>query len=603
MSPPVALPTLVPVAELKVNGSMVSSAVIADLLDVRVNLVLNGVSEATLRLYDADFEKVDSTTFEIGAAIEIGFAPAREPLTTVFVGEITAIGIEQGPTDLHELVITCFDKGHRLARSTAAKTYQQVTYSDVATQIAGAHGLSTDIASTFGEAVHPYLLQTSDDAAFLAEMARRTGHQWRVDGDTLKVFNGYAGQATHTLTWGEDLLRFRARVNGSPALDEIKTRAWDPLTKREIVGTAGNPNAELLNEIADIDAQRNKGKSIGGSPPTRTGTRQVFTSVDEANTVATAMRQEIAASVLQAKGECFGTATMAPGTKVVVTGAGTRMSGKYFLTAVEHAYSPKGYVTRFTAGPVTGSGVSDLLSIGGPPTTHLAPVIGIVTNNKDSRDGREGVVRVKFPTFGDNIESAWARVVALGAGATRGMQMLPAVNDEVLVVFEGGDYRRPLVIGGLWNGSDAPKIAAATTTKNGAVVQWAITTAKGQQLLFDDSTDASLNVLMTVDGQNTKLYLGKDKVELFSNQKTIEIKSGQADILLDGQRGDVTIKGTNVKIEATQSIKLTGNQSVEIVGQTQAKMSGTTVEVKGTAKTDVGGTGMTTIAGTPVKIN
>ena len=30
------------------------------------------------------------------------------------------------------------------------------------------------------------------------------------------------------------------------------------------------------------------------------------------------------------------------------------------------------------------------------------------------------------------------------------------MNDEVLVVFEGGDPRRPYVIGGLWNGSDKP---------------------------------------------------------------------------------------------------------------------------------------------------
>ena len=32
---------------------------------------------------------------------------------------------------------------------------------------------------------------------------------------------------------------------------------------------------------------------------------------------------------------------------------------------------------------------------------------------------------------------------------------VPDVNDEVLVVFEGGDTRRPYVVGGLWNGSDA----------------------------------------------------------------------------------------------------------------------------------------------------
>ena len=30
------------------------------------------------------------------------------------------------------------------------------------------------------------------------------------------------------------------------------------------------------------------------------------------------------------------------------------------------------------------------------------------------------------------------------------------VGDEVLVAFEGGDLRHPFVIGGLWNGQDAP---------------------------------------------------------------------------------------------------------------------------------------------------
>ena len=34
--------------------------------DVRVDLVINGVSEATLRLYDADFAKTDAPTFDIG---------------------------------------------------------------------------------------------------------------------------------------------------------------------------------------------------------------------------------------------------------------------------------------------------------------------------------------------------------------------------------------------------------------------------------------------------------------------------------------------------------------------------------------------------------
>ena len=42
------------------------------------------------------------------------------------------------------------------------------------------------------------------------------------------------------------------------------------------------------------------------------------------------------------------------------------------------------------------------------------------------------------------------------AGTNRGIWFVPDVDDEVLVAFEGGDPRRPYVLGGLWNGKDAP---------------------------------------------------------------------------------------------------------------------------------------------------
>jgi uncharacterized protein involved in type VI secretion and phage assembly len=37
-----------------------------------------------------------------------------------------------------------------------------------------------------------------------------------------------------------------------------------------------------------------------------------------------------------------------------------------------------------------------------------------------------------------------------------GRMSLPEKDDEVLVAFEHGSPRKPVIIGGLWNGSDRP---------------------------------------------------------------------------------------------------------------------------------------------------
>jgi uncharacterized protein involved in type VI secretion and phage assembly len=71
---------------------------------------------------------------------------------------------------------------------------------------------------------------------------------------------------------------------------------------------------------------------------------------------------------------------------------------------------------------------------------------------------QQGRVKVRLPWSPDDGAGyeAWARLAVLMGGASRGTWFVPDVGDEVLVVFEAGDPRRPYVVGGLWNGSDAP---------------------------------------------------------------------------------------------------------------------------------------------------
>src|ERR1700712_2160187 len=88
---------------------------------------------------------------------------------------------------------------------------------------------------------------------------------------------------------------------------------------------------------------------------------------------------------------------------------------------------------------------------------HVALVTSLV--DPDS----QGRIKVTLPWSADGKGErydAWARVATLFAGNNRGSWFMPDVDDEVLVVFEGGDVRRPCVIGGLWNGTDAPPASA-----------------------------------------------------------------------------------------------------------------------------------------------
>jgi YD repeat-containing protein len=69
-----------------------------------------------------------------------------------------------------------------------------------------------------------------------------------------------------------------------------------------------------------------------------------------------------------------------------------------------------------------------------------------------------GSVKVKFPWLSDEngYDSEWAMTnVGLAGSAGRGYYTLPEVDDEVLVAFEHGEIRQPLVLGGLWNGKNA----------------------------------------------------------------------------------------------------------------------------------------------------
>ena len=229
----------------------------------------------------------------------------------------------------------------------------------------------------------------------------------------------------------------------------------------------------------------------------------------EAETLADRLVDRWTAGAVTAKGSCPADPRIAPGGSVEITDAGPA-SGTYHVTEVEHSYSARGFETRFTAGDRRPSSLVDVLSTERPSSFRRdGLVVGIVTMVGNSA-GSAGDVKVKYVSIGDQVESNWARIVTLGAGSQRGMTFLPEINDEVIVGFEGGDARRPVILGGLFNGKDVP---VEFGVQNNTVSQRRITSRLGHFVEFGDGTDtASQHIDLNLAGGKHQVRLGKDKL-------------------------------------------------------------------------------------------
>jgi phage baseplate assembly protein gpV len=145
--------------------------------------------------------------------------------------------------------------------------------------------------------------------------------------------------------------------------------------------------------------------------------------------------------------------------------------------------------------------------------------LATVSNNVDpTGEARVQLMLPWLPGF-----MPWARVATPMAGMLRGTFFIPQIGDEVLVAFNQGDVREPVVVGGLWNTIDRPPSLSPTD----AVTQRKIRTPLGHELSFDEATQSvtlSTNTL-------SRVTLDPLKAELSTPLASVAI----------GKDGDVTI--------------------------------------------------------------
>lgn len=135
--------------------------------------------------------------------------------------------------------------------------------------------------------------------------------------------------------------------------------------------------------------------------------------------------------------------------------------------------------------------------------------------------GRVKVTLPWSPDTGSERYEAWARIATLMGGKNRGSWFIPDVDDEVLIVFEGGDVRRPYVLGGLWNGKDSPPESMDSAGKNFKKV---LRSRNGVKVTLDDTDGREQFITETPGGQKITLKDGPGSIEIAdSNGNSIKL--------------------------------------------------------------------------------
>ncbi|MCP3137361.1 phage baseplate assembly protein V [Pyxidicoccus xibeiensis] len=171
-----------------------------------------------------------------------------------------------------------------------------------------------------------------------------------------------------------------------------------------------------------------------------------------------------------------------------------------------------------------------------------------VTDIKDPDS--QGRVKVALPwaadAAGGGQYEAWARLATLMGGNNRGSWFVPDVEDEVLVGFEGGDARRPYVVGALWNGKDAPPESMDGAGKNAKKV---LRSRNGVVITLDDTDGKETLTLETPGGQKVTLKDGPGAIEVQdSNGNSVKLESSGITVNASAK---VTITASTAEISAS----------------------------------------------------
>ena len=511
--------------------------------------------------------------FEVGTPVKITVpAPGAGQGDVLIDGEVTALEAEYDSRG-SRAAVRGYDKSHRLHRGRTTQTYRNVKDSDIAQTVAQRAGLATGTIDD-SRTTHDQVSQVNlSDWDFLGARATEIGFEVAVSEGKLHFrkpnpsseapAEGDLQSSTPLqLVFGSDLLEFRPRISSAEQVKQVDVRGWDPQRKQAVVGSAAAATTSAV-----VPATPSKMAHAFGDP-TYTSVDRPFTSQADVDAAAKAIAEQIGSASAEAEGVARGNPKLRAGAAVSIAVVADDFAGRYTLTHSRHIFDAQSYRTWFE---VSGRQDRSLLGlVGGAALNGTAAtaakipgvVVALVTNNADPAG--MGRVKLKFPWLADNYESDWARMTQPAAGPDSGACFLPEVNDEVLVAFEFGDVRWPVVVGGLHNGKDKPRLGDGLFD-NGKVKRRGLVSRQGHRVVLFDDPGKSGIALISGDG-NLRVSLNQTKNEIHLYCQGKIVLEAQGDLTLSSQQNLTLSAQSRLKLEGQAGASLNSSAQVEVKG-------------------------------------
>ena len=322
--------------------------------EIVIDELADGPSMGYVRLNTHDLEWINSDKIKLKGAfkVDLGFAQSKEPPIPVFQGTIHGWEpIFHGKTPA-TVVVRGFNKLHGASRGRKTRAWLDKKLSEVAGQLAGEHGMgSCGIDDT--KIKQPYIYQANiSDLDLLRELAERVGFEVGCDvQDNLRFRLPKTGEGeVAELVWGDNLKRFKSRMNTGQPVPSVTCVGWDVKQKKTVSGSAcqgdvTSPMGGAKNSAQHAEAFSGQELYIDNRP---------YYSQQDAEAEAKGRINQLALQLLIAEAECEGTARAQAGKVVKVTGVGSRFDGKYYIIRARHTLRPNsampdaGFVTYLT---------------------------------------------------------------------------------------------------------------------------------------------------------------------------------------------------------------------------------------------------------------